>query len=126
MTQIPDQTSRVERKIDSLQHEVKTLTEIVTRLTVINEGHNKASEQNSRDIDVLEDQVSDLKNKASKAEGGVSTINKILTFAMGGILALCGWVGSSITRLSEENTILNERVAQAQADIEIIERKMGK
>lgn len=132
MSQILDctQSARLEKKIDMLQ-------DAVTKLTIINENHKTASEQNAKEIgvinqkldvklDEIDKRIDELKNKSSSMDGGLSTFKTIMTFAIGIIVSLCGWTGTSIIRLSQENTLLNERVTQAQVDIQTIENKVGK
>ena len=125
-----NQSARLEKKIDILQ-------EAVMKLTVINESHKTASEQNAKEIgvinqkldvklDEIDKRIDELKNKSSSMDGGLSTFKTIMTFAIGIIVSLCGWTGSSIIRLSQENTILNERVTQAQIDIDALEHKVGR
>lgn len=124
------QSARLEKKIDILQ-------ENITKLTIINETHKTASEQNAKEIglinqkldnkfDDFDKRIDELKNKSSSMDGGLSTFKTIMTFAIGIIVSLCGWTGSSIIRLSQENTILNERVTQAQIDIDALEHKVGR
>ena len=43
---------RVEKKIDSMQSDIRMLSDHVTRLTFINEAHQNMSAENRKDIDL--------------------------------------------------------------------------
>ncbi|WP_111860631.1 hypothetical protein [Acinetobacter sp. CFCC 10889] len=105
---------RVEKKIDAMQSDIRMLSDHVTRLTFINEAHKSASEENRKDIDALDLKVSALEHKSSMQDGGISVIKIILALFAGTVISACVGVGASIIQMSQELSIVKEKVARLE------------
>lgn len=106
--------TRLEKKIDHMQSDIRTLSDHVTRLTFINEAHKSASEENRKDIDSINVKVSALEHKSSMQDGGISVIKIILGLFAGSIISACIWVGSSIIQMNQELSLFKEKVARLE------------
>lgn len=74
---------RVEKKIDSMQSDIRMLSDHVTRLTFINEAHQNMSAENRKDIDSIITRVGVLENKSAQLDGGLNVIRIALTLLAG-------------------------------------------
>ncbi|AQZ83772.1 hypothetical protein BUM88_08220 [Acinetobacter calcoaceticus] len=108
---------RFEKKIDSIQSDIHRLSDHVTRLTFINEAHKETSEQNKKDIDTLDIKVSNLENRTASQDGGLSVLRVLLGIFAGVVFSLCAWVGSSIIQMSQDQSLMKEKVSRLEEAI---------
>ncbi|WP_104500764.1 hypothetical protein [Acinetobacter indicus] len=111
---------RIEKKIDSMQSEIRTLSDHVTRLTFINEAHKTAGEENRKDIDQVCVRVGNLEKKSAAQEGGLTIIRIIISIFAGVVISACVWVGSSIVQSSRDDSVIKEKLTRLEADVAII------
>ncbi|MBC6677354.1 MULTISPECIES: hypothetical protein [Acinetobacter] len=111
---------RVEKKIDSMQSDIRMLSDHVTRLTFINEAHQNMSAENRKDIDSIITRVGVLENKSAQLDGGLNVIRIALTLLAGVFIGVCTWVGSSIIQNAQENSLLKEKTARLESDVSTI------
>lgn len=111
---------RVEKKIDSMQSDIRMLSDHVTRLTFINEAHQTVSEKNRKDIDGLTARVTSIENKAAQLDGGLNVIRIAITLLSGVFIGVCAWVGSSIIQSTSDISLLKERNARLEADVSAV------
>lgn len=97
---------RVEKKIDSMQSDIRMLSDHVTRLTFINEAHQNMSAENRKDIDSIITRVGVLENKSAQLDGGLNVIRIALTLLAGVFIGVCTWVGSSIIQNAHKDNKL--------------------
>ncbi|MCJ9255842.1 hypothetical protein [Acinetobacter baumannii] len=114
MTENESYGLRFEKKIDSIQSDIRMLSDHVTRLTFINEAHKETSEQNKKDIDTLDIKVSNLENRTASQDGGISVLRVLLGIFAGIVFSLCAWVGSSIIQLSQDQSLIKEKVSRLE------------
>lgn len=126
MTNALDYASRLEKKIDVLQSEVKLLTDIVTRLSVINENHISTSERNTQDIKDLTNRIDNLDRKDASRDGSNNTFKGVVGILHVVVFAVCGWLFSSINDLKENNATMQSEIQHLTNDISDLERKVGK
>lgn len=105
---------RFEKKIDSIQSDIHRLSDHVTRLTFINEAHKETSEQNKKDIDTLDIKVSNLENRTASQDGGLSVLRVLLGIFAGVVFSLCAWVGSSIIQMSQDQSLMKEKISRLE------------
>ena len=105
---------RFEKKIDSIQSDIRMLSDHVTRLTFINEAHKETSEQNKKDIDTLDIKVANLENRTASQDGGLSVLRVLLGIFAGVVFSLCAWVGSSIIQMSQDQSLIKEKVSRLE------------
>jgi len=108
---------RLEKKIDSMQSDIRMLSDHVTKLTFINEAHQNASAENRKDIESLLTRVGTLENKSAQLDGGLNVIRIAITLLAGVFIGVCTWVGSSIIQTTQENSLLKEKIARLEADV---------
>lgn len=121
-----DYASRLEKKIDVLQTEVKTLTDIVTRLSVINENHISISERNTQDIKELTGRIDSLDRKEAGRESLNSAFKWFTTTFSGVLLASCGWLFFSIQGLEKQNATIQSEIQHLKIDMVELEDKVGR
>lgn len=114
MTENESYGLRFEKKIDSIQSDIRMLSDHVTRLTFINEAHKETSEQNKKDIDTLDIKVANLENRTAAQDGGISVLRVLLGIFAGIVFSLCAWVGSSIIQLSQDQSLIKEKVSRLE------------
>jgi len=69
---------RLEKKIDTLQSEIRTLTDHITRHTFVNEANQHKIEENRKVTEALDGRVSSIESRQSIQDGGISVIKYIL------------------------------------------------
>lgn len=111
---------RLEKKIDSMQSDIRMLSDHVTKLTFINEAHQNASAENRKDIESLLTRVGTLENKSAQLDGGLNVIRIAITLLAGVFIGVCTWVGSSIIQNAQENSLLKKKTARLEADVATI------
>lgn len=114
--------TRIERKLDSVQQEVKSLSETVLRSTLMYEQHKSLSEDNAKKIERLD-------AASQKSEGAITFLKFFGGFAITGILTFCTWIVSSHSttqqRLAESNqkiAILESKLIRLDTDISLINK----
>lgn len=103
--------TRIERKLDSVQQEVKTLSETVLRLTVVNEQHKSLSGENAKKIDRLEDD-------SQQAKGAINLLKVFGSVAIGSMITFCTWIVST-------NQGTQQRISDTNQKVAVIESKMA-
>ncbi|MCK4099726.1 hypothetical protein HCY45_11115 [Acinetobacter radioresistens] len=107
----------LEKKVDSIQLDIRIILEHVARQTFINEANKANFEEIREDLDKLCSKVSTIENKSSAAEGGITVIKIAITLLSGVFIGVCTWVGSSIIQTTQENSLLKEKIARLEADV---------
>ncbi|MEQ1203041.1 hypothetical protein ABLT98_04235 [Acinetobacter baumannii] len=114
--------SRIEKKLDSVQQEVKLLSETVLRSTLMYEQHKSLSEDNAKKIERLD-------AAAQKSEGAITFLKFFGGFAITGILTFSTWIVSSHSttqqRLAESNqkiAILESKLIRLDTDISLVNK----
>jgi len=102
--------TRIERKLDSVQQEVKALSETVLRSTLMYEQHKSLSEDNAKKIERLD-------AASQKSEGAITFLKFFGGFAITGILTFCTWIVSS-------HSTTQQRLAESNQKIAILESKL--
>lgn len=105
---------RLEKKIDTLQSEIRTLTDHITRHTFVNESNQHKIAENRKMIDSLDGRVGNIESRQSIQDGGISVIKYILGSIGGVVLAACVWVGSSIIQINQEYTLMKEKLSRIE------------
>ncbi|MEI1709685.1 hypothetical protein V8P92_01925 [Acinetobacter baumannii] len=111
MTEAETYGTRIERKLDSVQQEVKTLSETVLKLTVINEQHKSLSEENAKKIEKLE-------SNAQKSEGAIALLKVFGGVAITGIITFSTWIVST-------NQAMQQRISDTNQKVAVIESKIA-
>lgn len=108
---------RLEKKIDTLQSEIRTLTDHITRHTFVNEANQHKISENRQMIESLDGRVGNIESRQSIQDGGISVIKYILGSIGGVVLAACVWVGSSIIQINQEYTLMKEKLSRIEVII---------
>ena len=108
---------RLEKKIDTLQSEIRTLTDHITRHTFVNEANQHKIAESRKMIDTLDGRVGNIESRQSIQDGGISVIKYILGSIGGVVLAACVWVGSSIIQINQEHTLMKDKISRAEVMI---------
>ncbi len=107
---------RVEKKIDQVQAELKSLSENQVRQSeqlavILNQGKD-----NAREIDRLDEKVRFLENKSSSLDGGLNVVRWISGALTGALIGMAGWLGSSIIDLKQETSIHTSKLTRIDTD----------
>lgn len=89
-------TSRLEKKIDQMQSDIRMLSDHVTRLTFINEAHQNSGAENRKDLDAVGEKVRHLEHYTSRLNGGVNVLRYIVGLVSGTILGMGLWFGGQV------------------------------
>lgn len=108
---------RLEKKIDTLQSEIRTLTDHITRHTFVNEANQHKIAENRQMIESLDGRVGNIESRQSIQDGGISVIKYILGSIGGVLFAACLWVGSSIIQINQENALMKDKISRAEVII---------
>ena len=108
---------RLEKKIDALQSEMRTLTDHITRHTFVNEANQHKIAENRQIIDALDGRVSNIESRQAIQDGGISVIKYILGSIGGVLLAACVWVGASIIQINQEYALMKEKLSRVEVII---------
>jgi len=108
---------RLEKKIDTLQSEIRTLTDHITRHTFVNEANQHKIAENRQMIEAIDGRVSNIESRQSIQDGGISVIKYILGSIGGVLFAACLWVGSSIIQINQENALMKDKISRAEVII---------
>ncbi|QUV68678.1 hypothetical protein KPZ59_00917 [Acinetobacter baumannii] len=111
MTEAETYGTRIERKLDSVQQEVKTLSETVLRLTVINEQHKSLSDENAKKIERLEGDI-------QQAKGAINLLKIVSGVAVASLITFCTWIVSS-------NQVTQQRISDINQKVAVIESKIA-
>lgn len=103
--------TRIERKLDSVQQEVKLLSETVLRLTVINEQHKSLSDENAKKIERME---SDMQ----QAKGAINLLKVVSGVAVASMITFCTWLVST-------NQVTQQRISDTNQKVAVIESKIA-
>ena len=110
---------RVEKKIDSMQKDIRMLSDHVTRLTFINEAHQSTSAENKKDIDAMSEKVRHLESQAAQLNGGLNVFRYISFGICSVLFAICGWMWGALNSNTKDVIKLTEKVT----NIEIVMRR---
>ena len=105
---------RLEKKIDTLQSEIRTLTDHITRHTFVNEANQHKIAESRQMIDALDGRVNSMESRQSIQDGGISVIKYILGSIGGVLFAACIWVGSSIIQINQEYALIKEKLSRIE------------
>lgn len=105
---------RLEKKIDTLQSEIRTLTNHITRHTFVNEANQNKIAEIKKQSDSIDNRVSSIENRQTSQDGGISVIKYILGSIGGVVLAACIWVGSSIIQISQDQTLMKDKISRLE------------
>jgi len=108
---------RLEKKIDTLQSEIRTLTDHITRHTFVNEANQHKIAENRQMIESLDGRVGNIESRQSIQDGGISVIKYILGSIGGVVLAACVWVGASIIQINQEYALMKEKISRLEVAI---------
>lgn len=103
--------TRIERKLDSVQQEVKLLSETVLRLTVINEQHKSLSDENAKKIERMEGEI-------QQAKGAINLLKVVSGVAVASLITFCTWIVST-------NQVTQQRISDINQKVAVIESKLA-
>lgn len=103
--------TRIERKLDSVQQEVKLLSETVLRLTVINEQHKSLSDENAKKIERMEGDM-------QQAKGAINLLKVVSGVAVASMITFCTWIVSN-------NQAMHQRISDTNQKVAVIESKIA-
>lgn len=103
--------TRIERKLDSVQQEVKLLSETVLRLTVINEQHKSLSDENAKKIERMEGEI-------QQAKGAINLLKIVSGVAVASLITFCTWIVSA-------NQVTQQRISDINQKVAVIESKLA-
>jgi chaperonin cofactor prefoldin len=106
---------RLEKKIDSLQSEIRTLTDHITRHTFVNEVNQSKISELTKSNESIDSRVNHIEARQSSQDGGISVIKYILGSISGIVLAACIWVGSSIIQINQDLTLIKDKIVRLEA-----------
>ncbi|AIL76268.1 Uncharacterised protein [Acinetobacter baumannii] len=101
---------RIEKKLDSVQQEVKTLSETVLKLTVINEQHKSLSDDNAKKIERLE-------AGAQRSNGAIALLKVFGGVAITGVITFSTWIVSTNQAMQQRISDINQKVAVIESKI---------
>ena len=99
---------RLEKKIDNMQSDIRTLSDHVTRLTFINETQKTVAEENRKDLDVLHVQFREFDKKMATQDGGISMLRYLAGLFGGAFIGACIWIGTSIIQINQTQSLMKE------------------
>lgn len=105
---------RLEKKIDTLQSEIRTLTDHITRHTFVNEANQNKIAELTKLNESIDNRVNHIEARQSSQDGGISVIKYILGSLGGVVLAACIWVGSSIIQINQDQTLIKDKVSRLE------------
>lgn len=109
--------TRLDSKLDGLQSDLKSLSDQVLRLTIINEAQNTAALDNKKKIELVEIEVNSLKNITNQATGSLSALKWIITFLGATIFSMVAWAGTSIMENKQNGSIAQAKMIRLESDI---------
>ncbi|MBP8005286.1 MAG: hypothetical protein KAZ18_00035 [Acinetobacter sp.] len=101
---------RLERKIDLIQQELKSCSDTVLRLTVVNEQHKSLSLDNSKKIERLE-------ASSQQAKGAINLLKIFGSVAIGAMITFCSWIVSNNATTQQRISDTNQRAAILEAKL---------
>lgn len=110
-------SSRLESKLDTVSVELKSLSDQVLRLTIINETQNNAAEANKKKLEILELEVTSLKSLSNQAAGSLSTLKWIMTFIGAALFSIVAWASSSIIESKQNISLAQAKSIRLESDI---------
>lgn len=110
-------SSRLESKLDTVSVELKSLSDQVLRLTIINETQNNAAEANKKKLEILELEFSNLKSLSNQAAGSLSTLKWIMTFIGAALFSIVAWASSSIIESKQNISLAQAKSIRLESDI---------
>ncbi|MEI1744300.1 hypothetical protein V8P95_07495 [Acinetobacter baumannii] len=102
---------RLEKKVDDIRQEVKSLSESLIQIKTINEHQKAQSEENARKIEKLE-------SGAQKTEGAITFLKFFGGFALTGMITFCTWIVSN-------NQAMHQRISDTNQKVAVIESKIA-
>lgn len=112
----------IQNNIRAILQEIKHLDKTVTELKASNTHYTKKWEdviqQNETKVKEHETRLTFLERIASKTEGGLSTLNRLLTLTSAGILGAIIWGASSIISLNQITSVNENQLAHMTLEID--------
>lgn len=105
---------RLEKKIDTLQSEIRTLTDHITRHTFVNEANQHKIAEIKKQFDSIDNRVGSIEKRQTSQDGGISVIKYLLGSIGGVVLAACIWVGSSIIQINQDQTLMKDKISRLE------------
>lgn len=115
MSEVEGYGLRLEKKIDSMQSDIRMLSDHVTRLTFINEAHQHTSAENRKDLDAIAEKVRHLENSSAKLDGGLNAMRLVTSVLACVIFSICGWFGASVIKNTQDISLLKEKVQRTES-----------
>ncbi|MEB3753830.1 hypothetical protein [Acinetobacter sp. MD2(2019)] len=110
MAEIEPYSTRIEKKLDSIQNDMKVLSDKVLELTIVNRAQEDQSKSNAKRLD-------DLENSTLQAKGAINLGKLILGIGGGSIIAFLTWIVS-------QNSMQTQNLANTNQKVAILESKL--
>lgn len=116
--------------LKSMQIDIKSIQTSVVKLETANEHqsklHNDLSLRNEKAVNEHDVRLLYLEKIAAKTEGGLSTLNRILTLVSAGIIGCIIWVSSSIIEANKIATLHQKDLQKLDKDLTTLQIEVEK
>ena len=126
MTLPQTQESKLERRMEIMQKELKGISESLVKLIANMDNHVLTSQRNEQDIKELNVRVDELDRKEASRDGGNKMFKGFVSIFSAAVIASCGWLFSSIQNLEKENVSLRTEIQHLQIDVTQLEAQVGR
>ncbi len=101
---------RLEKKIDSMQHQMSEMNNALIRLSERNEAHQSLSSSNK-------DSIASLQADMNQAKGGLNFAKLIAGTALASVIGFGTWTVQSLTATQQRISDANQRIAIVESKL---------
>lgn len=127
---IEKESFNLKEHLKSMQIDIKSIQTSVVKLETANEHqsklHNDLSLRNEKAVNEHDVRLLYLEKIAAKTEGGLSTLNRILTLVSAGIIGCIIWVSSSIIEANKIATLHQKDLQKLDKDLTTLQIEVEK
>lgn len=76
--------------------------------------HTKRQASRTKRYRYIRYQSREFENRTASQDGGLSVLRVLLGIFAGIVFSLCAWVGSSIIQLSQDQSLIKEKVSRLE------------
>ncbi|MEQ1321776.1 hypothetical protein [Acinetobacter guillouiae] len=101
---------RLEKKIDSMQHQMSEMNNALIRLSERNEAHQNQSSSNR-------DSITTLQAEINQAKGGLNFAKLIAGTALASVIGFATWTVQSLSSTQQRVSDANQRIAIVESKL---------
>lgn len=114
--------SNLNKKMDEMQIEMRSLSDNFIRMTAINESYQSIIAKSHKDIDAMAEKIRSLEGQSSKFDGGLNAFRYISFFVCSILFAACGWIWGALDNNTKDTITLKEKVANIEMNFQKVSK----